>query len=417
MTVTETACSDTDVRLLILPDHPTPIEELEKECLDEICAICDKYGIYYILHSNVTNLLLLNGTLGPDSRTKAIYMDITAAKQFMEAFAKEQPENRALLSWKNQPYLDRFMLVYTDTGSVCTDFRTYPMTKKKGAHISIVLLRGLKNGIDPKRELLQKEELYLKAVTGRLAPEEEGADAFLSELYKKGTAAMAAELFEEILAADEAADEQGYFFRRISPLTDAKKFMKTTRYAIEEYRYTEMIRVGGRDYRVRQYLKDTFETADQSRLAGTPYSENIFTYQNAHLSWDRLEELVDEARIHTFDWNEIADALADLKAANDAILKIWLQMYSTKDKYDLWKIYHNKIPMLQKLLKRRDLKALKKEMAAYDSTARFYFKNKIHFFINPELTECYVGFLRLLEKDKRADKLARAEKQNSRWMF
>ena len=113
----------------------------------------------------------------------------------------------------------------------------------------------------------------------------------------------------------------------------------------------------------------------------------------------------------------MADALADRKAANDAILKIWLQMYSTKDKYDLWKSYCHKIPELRRLLRKQDLKALKKEMAAYDSTARFYLKNKIHFFINPELTECYVGFLRLLEKDKRADKIARAAKKNNRWMF
>lgn len=124
------------------PYSPVWFTRIEKKLLDEIVFICTDNNISYMLSPFLAEKLVSQGNLGYGTERKTIYMTVENARRFVSAFESKPPEGRSLLSWKNDPRIDEFVLEYMLRDSISVNLRDIRRTAERGIGITIRILRN-----------------------------------------------------------------------------------------------------------------------------------------------------------------------------------------------------------------------------------------------------------------------------------
>lgn len=404
---------------------PSAMELREQELLQQVAEICDKNGIQYVCSNRVAKLLLNNGTLGPESSGKDIYIDAGDAQKFIQAVNAEHRQGISLLYWGNNPTTKNFEIIYNDDNSVYMNFEEITRWDSVGMHIRIVLLRHRekKNGI--LKRLHAAEETML--TTSNLDPAGQRAISSTFGKIKRtivnlivrivGKKRFASHLFKVLIRDSEKNVGTNYYYRKNGPFKKKKGFSKNYTYLKHDFENTTHCSINGFDYSLRNDVIDSFSQKDMERMKMKPCVETLYQIRSMDMNWTQLRELISKDEYRKLPWEEYGRERAQANYYQSKYTKMWKTMCRHQDYIEVWEEYEPKMPMLKKLASEGNFEALHLEMADFNRLLRYYHSSAIDFFVNPDLNEIYACDLTAHDDVNFAEKLRNKAKKVEHWPF
>lgn len=404
---------------------PTAMESREQELLQQVAEICDKAGIHYVCSNRVAKLLLNNGTLGPESRGKDVYMDAGDAQKFIQAVDAEHRPDISLLYWGNNPTTKNFEIIYNDNNSVYMNFEEMTRWDSVGMHIRIVLLRHREKKNDFRKKLHAAEETML--TTSNLDPAGQRAISSTSGKIKRvivnlvvriiGKKRFASHLFKVLIQDSERNSGTNYYYRKNGPFSKKKGFSKNYTYLKSDFENASHHSVSGVEYSLRNDVVESFSQKDMERMKTKPYFETLYQIRSMNMNWTELRDIISMDEYRKLPWEEYGRAKAQANYYQSKYSKMWKTMCRHQDYIEAWEEYEPKMPMLRKLVSDGNYKVLHTEMADFNRLLRYYHASSIDFFVNPELNEIYACDLVAHDDVNFAEKLRNKAQKVEHWPF
>lgn len=404
---------------------PSAMELREQELLQQVAETCDKNGIHYVCSNRVAKLLLNNGTLGPESSDKDIYIDAKDAQKFIQAVNSEHRQGISLLYWGNNPTTKNFEIIYNDDNSVYMNFEEITRWDSVGIHIRIVLLRHREKKNDILKRLHAAEETML--TTSNLDPAGQRAISSTSGKIKRtivnlivrivGKKRFASHLFKVLIQDSEKNVGTNYYYRKNGPFKKKKGFSKNYTYLKRDFENTTHCSINGFDYSLRNDVIDSFSQKDMERMKMKPYFETLYQIRSMDMNWTQLREIISRDEYRKLPWEEYGREKAQANYYQSKYTKMWKTMCRHQDYIEVWEEYEPKMAMLKKLVSEGNFEALHLEMADFNRLLRYYHSSAIDFFVNPDLNEIYACDLAAHDDVNFAEKLRNKAKNVEHWPF
>lgn len=379
-------------------------EQREKEMLLEINRICAENGIKYVFSNKLAFQALQNGNLGHFNGQKTIYMDTENCLLFIEAFEKENPADRNLLSWKNDDRLLNMKLVYNDTSSVYARLDRLKVWQGIGIHINIVILRNKSNKLRDRLILLREIILNVANLdTVDLCVINTKTRKILYNLavkmvYRKGKRRFASDLFDDIIKREKklSGKSEQLYCRK-----NRTKGIYTDNNMPKDFlEQTDIVSLEGIDYPISS-------TAKKIRRLDIPdgSEESLFFYMSCDTDWDEMNEVIDLDRYYSFDWKEYGRSRRALSKVNKKVKKMWQIMKRSEDKLNLYNYYRENIKDLRRSFEEKDEERISELLYPYEEKFFLYRRSRLTFYINRELNEMFETYLESTGRHKLAQKV------------
>lgn len=404
---------------------PTAMETREQELLQQVAEICDKSGIHYVCSNRVAKLLLNNGTLGPESRDKNVYIDAKDAQKFIQAVEAENQPNISLLYWGNNPTIKNFEIIYSDNNSVYMNFEELTRWDSVGMHVRIVLLRHRAKNNELRKRIHAAEETMLN--TNNLDPAGQRAISSTSGRLKRaivnlivrvvGKRRFARHLFQVLVQDSMRNAGTNYYYRKNGPFKKHKGFSKNYTYLRSDFENTSHYAIDGFNYSLRNDVVESFSQRDMERMKSKPYFETLYQIRSMDMNWIQLRKFLSMDEYRKLPWEEYGREKAQANYYQSRYTKMWKTMCRHQDYIEIWEEYEPKMPMLQQLVADGNYKELHIEMADFNRVLRYYHASAIDFFVNPELNEIYACDLVAHDDVHFAETLRNKAKDVEHWPF
>lgn len=385
---------------------PGPVEEREIELLNEIHDICEKNNIDYVLNKKMTSMALFNGRLSDAGREKTVYMTVENALKFMDAFEKTSHQHRELRSWKADPDLTNFKLIYNDTESVCARFDRLGKWHNIGVHINIVILRKkAKNTLKEKMILFDEVLLNISNIdTVDLRIINKFSRRIIYKLSKlimkiRGKGKFAEKLFDRIVRIDSEKDEiEGYFIRK----NKTKHIYTDVDIDSEFIENINSLVIDGKKYKVSDYSLNNIEEDDVQ----TKGEESLFVFENVDINWRQLDGLIDYDKYNSFCWREYGQKRNKLAKINKNVKHMWHIMTRAEDRVSVYRKIEAAKEELKIAFAESDYEYINSVFNEYYKMYTYYAQYKMFFYVNDEINNMFCKYLKYNDKNEIADSVS-----------
>ncbi len=375
--------------------------------LEEIVTICEKYDIRYVVGPRLARRMFRTGNPGFENGAREVFMDADNAAKFMEAFKKEHPENRRLLSWAEGDNITNFALVYSDTKSVYCDLRRLEQWRNLGVYIAVRILRRkdapalyrkktyydefLVNlmSLEPldMRKLVTRKKKIAYALENRFVTEEQRAN-----YHRK--------LFARSMEHEMGPCKGDYYYYKnvrgdrpnetLVPRADWKK-----RATVEMF---------GRKYKVPSCaVKPYFPK--EPRLSNRIPRFSIYFYRSDEMTWDEINPLIDNEKYLSLDWEGLAKARKEAQDLEYSVRRSWRMILKLNDEAYLTHFFREEggYDELEKAFQDNDIEQITEILRETNGVVKRNMRREVPVDLDPPLQDYYFRFLRMSGQDEVID--------------